>query len=195
MQRAPDRARFRGRTRAEETAHTTAACARGAHQAIRTPRNSPAASAVRRRSAAPIPRDPLRRHGSEARRDRVLRSASWWRMYGMRPVAALLLMLTISPAFGKSLYWRTFDVTARLDADGRLHVREQQMMVFDGDWNGGERRFNIRPGQSLDVQRIVRVENGADIPLTRGNLSQVDHWDFAANNVIRWRSRLPSDPP
>ncbi len=111
-------------------------------------------------------------------------------------IAALFLTLIVSPAFAKSLHWRSFDVTAKLDADGRLHVREQQSMVFDGDWNGGERRFNIRPGQSLDFERIVRVENGRDIPLTRGDLSQVDHWDFVGNDhLVRWRSRLPSDPP
>jgi predicted membrane protein DUF2207 len=112
-----------------------------------------------------------------------------------RSLLTLLVSLIAMPAFAKSLYWRTFDVTARLDSDGRLHVREQQGMVFDGDWNGGERRFNIRPGQSLDLARVVRVENGQDVPLVRGDLSQVDHWDFAGDNVVRWRSRRPSDPP
>jgi len=112
-----------------------------------------------------------------------------------RLLLVLALSLIASPAFAKSLYWRTFDVKARLDSDGRLHVREQQGIVFDGDWNGGERRFNIRPGQSLDLERVLCVENGQDMPMTRGDLSQVDHWDFVGDNVVRWRSRRPSDPP
>ncbi len=109
--------------------------------------------------------------------------------------AALVLFLAVSPAFGKSLYWRALDVNARLDADGRLHVREQQAMVFDGDWNGGERRFNLRQGQVLDFKGMSRVEDGREIELTRGDLSRVDHWDFAGANIIRWRSRLPGNAP
>ncbi|HEY6843559.1 MAG TPA: DUF2207 domain-containing protein, partial [Thermoanaerobaculia bacterium] len=107
----------------------------------------------------------------------------------------LCAFLIASSLSAKSLYWRSFDVTARLDASGRLHVREVQDMVFDGDWNGGERTFNIRPGQSLDFQRMFRVENGRDIPMTEGDTTKVDHWYLNANNVLRWRSRLPSDPP
>ncbi len=39
-------------------------------------------------------------------------------------------------------------MAAHLDAEGRL--------VVTGDWNGGERHFNIRPRQQL---RLVSVEH------------------------------------
>ena len=51
-------------------------------------------------------------------------------------------------------------VDAQLDAEGRLHVTETQGMVFTGDWNGGERKFNIRPRQKLSFTGIDR-SNGA----------------------------------
>ncbi len=47
-----------------------------------------------------------------------------------RSLLVVLCALIVSPVFAKSLHWRTFDVAARLDADGRLHVREQQGIVF-----------------------------------------------------------------
>lgn len=112
--------------------------------------------------------------------------------------AAVLFLLGVSPVFAKSLYWRALDVDARLDAEGRMHVTERQVMVFDGDWNGGERRFNLRQGQALQLNGISRVDNGLAapvVPLTRGNLSFVDDWDFVAPNVVRWRSRRSTDPP
>ncbi len=110
---------------------------------------------------------------------------------------ALLLLLALAfaaPAAAKSLYWRSLDVTARLDAAGQLRVRERQTMVFDGDWNGGERRFDVRQGQTLDINGVTRIEGSKEVPLAEGNLSDVDH--YAMNEkVLRWRSRLPSDPP
>ena len=68
----------------------------------------------------------------------------------------IILLATICVACGytpqagaqdRSLYWKALDVTARLDADGRLHVTERHEMVFTGDWNGGERTFRITGGQ------------------------------------------------
>jgi uncharacterized membrane protein YgcG len=107
----------------------------------------------------------------------------------------LLLLLLATPVLGKSLHWTAIDVEARLDRDGNLHVVERQQMVFDGDWNGGERNFNLRPRQTLDVHRILRVEETSEVPLTQGSLGAVDRWDFASSGVVRWRSRLPTDPP
>src|ERR1700719_2297164 len=195
MRQSFDRGRSPGRTQSLEITRRPAVYARGARRRTRIHRTARAASPVHSRSAAPIPHAPLQTRDSKTHRDRASHR-SWWRMYGMRRLLLVLaLSLIASPAFAKSLYWRTFDVKARLDSDGRLHVREQQGIVFDGDWNGGERRFNIRPGQSLDLERVLRVENGQDMPMTRGDLSQVDHWDFVGDNVVRWRSRRPSDPP
>jgi hypothetical protein len=110
-------------------------------------------------------------------------------------VRILLLLLLATPAFAKSLHWTAIDVEARLDRDGNLHVVERQQIVFDGDWNGGERNFNTSGRQEVDVHRITRVDDVTQVPLTRGSLDAVDRWDFASTDVVRWRSRLPGDPP
>ncbi len=36
---------------------------------------------------------------------------------------------------------------------------------------------------------------GAERELERGDLDQVDRWDWAGSSVVRWRSRRPEDPP
>ena len=103
-----------------------------------------------------------------------------------------------SPALGqaKTLYWRSLDVSATLDNEGSLHVRERQEMVFDGAWNGGERIFRLRPGQRLILNRISRIATANEkIELSRGNLAKVDQYKWFRNNTLRWRSRLPSAPP
>ncbi|MBU0663766.1 MAG: DUF2207 domain-containing protein [Proteobacteria bacterium] len=88
------------------------------------------------------------------------------------------------------------EVQARLDRDGRLHVRELQTMVFSGDWNGGERKFYVGAGQHLQVNCVLRVDvlNDREVELARGSLTQVNHWNFHTGSTIRWRSRQPSDP-
>ena len=96
----------------------------------------------------------------------------------------------------KTLHWRRLDVVAHLDAEGRLRVRERQTMIFTGDWNGGERRFNIRPGQRLGFYSISRVDpSRVAYPLTGGDVDYVDHYAWADSKTLRWRSRMPSDPP
>ncbi|HEY2930518.1 MAG TPA: hypothetical protein VGK99_02145 [Acidobacteriota bacterium] len=96
----------------------------------------------------------------------------------------------------RALHWRSVDVQARLDSEGRLHVKERQAIVFTGDWNGGERIFNIRLGQELQLNRLTRVdpETGASHDLIRGGLWRVDHYDWTGSHTLRWRSRLPSEP-
>jgi uncharacterized membrane protein YgcG len=114
-----------------------------------------------------------------------------------RRLAALALGLWIAAAAeAKDLSWRAFDVTARLDAQGALHVVETQTFVFNGDWNGGERTFRLFAGQGLAFESITRVEpDGTRHPLTGGDLSKVDEYGFVGDDVLRWRSRLPFDPP
>lgn len=119
-------------------------------------------------------------------------------MSNLKRLLLLALFLLAAPAPGaaqdRTLYWDDISVTARLDARGTLHVLERQTFVFTGDWNGGERHFNVRLSQDLDLKRIARVgENGREIPLVEGDLEQVDHFDWEGN-TLRWRSRLPSDP-
>lgn len=99
-------------------------------------------------------------------------------------------------AQSRELHWKALNVEARLDSTGVLHVSERQSIVFTGDWNGGERRFNIRPGQTLNLESVSRVDTvtGQFVPLTRGSLSSVDTYGWV-NGALRWRARAESDPP
>lgn len=108
----------------------------------------------------------------------------------------LLALAAVAQARGRTLHWRSIEVKATLDADGLLHVSERQNIVFDGDWNGGERRFRLEPGQELKLAGITRIdpETGASTPLSDGSLSEVDRYSFTDAKTLRWRSRLPSDP-
>jgi uncharacterized membrane protein YgcG len=112
-------------------------------------------------------------------------------------VSSILLALPAAADAQRLLHWSNFDVTAGLDAAGRLRVSERQTMVFDGDWNGGERTFRLGFAQEITIHGIYRVdpETGEEVRLQLGGLDQVDHWDWATGETLRWRSRLPSDPP
>lgn len=123
----------------------------------------------------------------------------------MRPTGPLLLRLTAvllglaaaaSPTAARELHWSAVDVRARLDSAGALHVVERQAMVFTGDWNGGERIFRIMPGQSLALEGLSRIgPDGQKHPLSAGDLSAVDQYAWKDARTLRWRSRLPGDPP
>jgi uncharacterized membrane protein YgcG len=109
---------------------------------------------------------------------------------------ALGLLSGAAAADRRTMYWRALDVTARIDDDGRLHVRERQTIVFDGAWNGGERRFRVEGGQRLQLLGVARLDAaGAAHALKAGGLSKVGEYKLFDPNVLRWRSRLPSDPP
>lgn len=111
--------------------------------------------------------------------------------------AALLATAASARAAARELYWRALDATARLEDDGTLQISERQEMVLTGDWNGGERSFRLFEGQRLDVERVVRIDpdSGTETVLTRGDLDEVDHWNWTDGRTLRWRSRQPSDPP
>ena len=112
-------------------------------------------------------------------------------------VALAVLGAPASPAAGpKTLRWRSLDVEARLDAQGDLHVSERHAMVFSGAWNGGERIFNLRRGQRLTFERLLREDPGdaSAREVRRGSLDEVDRWSFADARTLRWRSRAPGDP-
>lgn len=98
---------------------------------------------------------------------------------------------------GRSLHWTELAVEARLDAAGRLHVRERQAILFDGAWNGAERVFDLRLGQELRLNSVARIdrESGTRSLLTRAELKGVDEYDWLNGETLRWRSRLESDPP
>jgi uncharacterized membrane protein YgcG len=116
--------------------------------------------------------------------------------------AALPLLLLLLPAplssQPRSLYWRSLEVEARLDGEGRLRVQERHQMVFSGDWNGGERVFRLGIDHRLELNGIDRedLETHSRIPLTENEeLSRVDDYAWTDSTTLRWRSRLPSDPP
>lgn len=115
----------------------------------------------------------------------------------MRRLACVLALFLFAPAlFAKSIWWPNVDVNAWLDRDGVLHVTEQQTIHFDGDWNGGERVFDVRPSQDFVFERMYRIGAGGErIELTRGWLGDVDRYEEQPGHRVRWRSRLPSDPP
>ncbi len=114
----------------------------------------------------------------------------------LRTLCLLAVLLAAPPAAARSLYWSSMEVTARLDADGRLHVEERQAMVFDGDWNGGERRFRLGVAGKLDLHRVTRIDpaTGERTVLTEGDLDAVDRFAWHDGETLRWRSRLPTDP-
>ncbi len=119
---------------------------------------------------------------------RLSRPALW--------IAVLLGLAAASRAPARELHWSAVDVRARLDSSGALHVVERQAMVFTGDWNGGERVFRLFPGQSLSLDGITRIgPDGARQALAAGDLSAVDRYAWTNSRTLRWRSRLPSDPP
>lgn len=101
-------------------------------------------------------------------------------------------------AQSRELHWPAITVTAHLDADGRLRVREEQQIRFVGDWNGAERRFDVPFRQKFSLLRLSRIDaqSGSTVLLREGDLDLVDGFDWSDDgNTLRWRSRLPSDPP
>jgi hypothetical protein len=109
----------------------------------------------------------------------------------------LVLLALVSPAAAqRTLHWDRIDVVAHLDADGDLLVTETQDIVFTGDWNGGERRFDVRPGQRLRLLGLARLESDRRIALKPdGAIDDVDEYVWAADDTLRWRSRRLTDPP
>jgi hypothetical protein len=111
-------------------------------------------------------------------------------------VAALLLLCLPTVAFAqRELHWDALFVTAHLDASGALSVIEDQTIVFTGDWNGGERTFNIRPPQKLSFEGMSRWGGGWRPMQESSGLRGIDDFAFTDAKTLRWRSRLPNDPP
>jgi len=110
-------------------------------------------------------------------------------------LAVLLAAAWPAAAQPRSLHWRALEVAAELDRDGRLHVRERHYMVFTGDWNGGERRFRLEKGQSLQLHRVTRLDGFGARDLRQASPPAVDEFFWAEPRLLRWRSRVPSDPP
>jgi hypothetical protein len=109
-------------------------------------------------------------------------------------IAAALLLPSVALA-QRSLHWDAIEVEARLDATGRLHVAETQTMVFTGEWNGGERTFNIRPRQRLEFVALSREDDGMWRPLREdARIDDIDEYAWLDRTTLRWRSRETADP-
>jgi len=112
------------------------------------------------------------------------------------PLAAALALLGAAPAAARELHWKSLEVGATLDSQGVLHVVERQHMVLSGDWNGGERGFDLRPGQEIVLHAMTRIDpaTGARREMREGSLDTVDRYSWFSGRVLRWRARLPDDP-
>jgi len=106
-------------------------------------------------------------------------------------------LLQFTAAESRDLYWDSIIVKATLDENGSLHVSEVQDMVFDGYWNGGERWFDLNPGEGFAFHRISRLNEttGAFVEMNKGGLDNINDYKWVDSQKIRWRSRLPTDPP
>ena len=109
---------------------------------------------------------------------------------------ALLTLSNVAFAQSRSLSWPEISVSAHLDADGVLHVRERQTMRFSGDWNGGERSFSVGFGQRFTFESLIRIDSARNgvVPLVKDDIDRVDGYEMFSGNTLRWRSRLPDDP-
>jgi uncharacterized membrane protein YgcG len=120
------------------------------------------------------------------------------RRAGFGSALLLLALGPMAPATGaRELHWKAIEVEARLEPDGTLAVSELQRMVMSGDWNGGERKFRLGLGHRIVLDRIVRLdpESESGKELVAGELDRIDRYSWATSDTVRWRSRLPSDPP
>jgi hypothetical protein len=106
-----------------------------------------------------------------------------------------IVIIGTSHLDARDLHWRELIVRAELQNDGTLRVAERQVIVFNGDWNGGERTFRVEPYQQLTVHGMTRTDaDGTAHPLVDGDVENVDHFQLMGGNVLRWRSRAPGDP-
>ena len=129
---------------------------------------------------------------------RSFRGRTCWRAVTRTVLAWLALSWALpDSAFAqRELHWSSLEVTAHLDASGTLNVTEAQTIVFTGDWNGGERTFDIRPRQQLTLEGISRGGQGGLQALSEdSSLDDVDEYGLSDGQTLRWRSRLASDPP
>ena len=112
-------------------------------------------------------------------------------------VALALFAASLLQAQERTLSWTALDVSAKLDNDGTLWVSERHRMLFDGDWNGGERIFRVEDGQQLALVGMSRVdENGETQPMARATGDGIGLHEYRFDGrTLRWRARQSFDPP
>jgi len=120
------------------------------------------------------------------------------RMLPLLVVTMLWCVASGVQAQDRELHWDALTVEAHLDAGGTLDIFERHTMVFTGEWNGGERVFNVRARQKLEFIGIERIDPNTGVAHSLRETSvpsNVDDFTWADRRTLRWRSRLPSDPP
>lgn len=112
-------------------------------------------------------------------------------------IFVLILSFSGISAETKSLYWDKIEIKAFLDNSGVLHIREYQTYIFNGDWNGGERYFDLPIGQEFNFTGISRFDQKKNdyIKLVKNNIDLTDNYEMTGTYKIRWRSKLANDPP
>ncbi|MGZ5441207.1 MAG: DUF2207 domain-containing protein [Thermoanaerobaculia bacterium] len=112
-------------------------------------------------------------------------------------VALALFAASLLQAQERTLAWKALDVSAKLDNDGTLRVSERHRMLFDGNWNGGERIFRVEHGQQLALLGMSRVdENGETHAMAEASGDGVGLHEYRFDGrTLRWRARQGFDPP
>jgi hypothetical protein len=142
------------------------------------------------------------RHHVSRRRSRVYAPHMRRWLSNSRWLASTWYLATPSPGVAQTrdLRWKSLEVHARLDDAGALHVDEGHVAEFTGNWNGGERVFQLSEGQAIEVRGMSRIDpsTGTRRELVHGDLSQVDHYNVSQQGeevTLRWRVRAPDAPP
>ncbi len=112
-------------------------------------------------------------------------------------VALTLLLSSLLHAQERTLRWKSLEVTAKLENDGTLRVSERHRMLFDGDWNGGQRVFRVGRGQQLSLLSMSRVdERGRKRPMALTLSERIALHEYGFDGTtLRWRAREASAPP
>ena len=96
----------------------------------------------------------------------------------------------------KSLDWNSIQVDAILKNNGNLLVSETQTILFNGDWNGAYRQFELGLGQKIHFQSIeILREDDKWETLSNNSVDNIDSylW-YPIESMVKWRSRNPFDP-
>jgi uncharacterized membrane protein YgcG len=113
-------------------------------------------------------------------------------------VALTLFAASLLHAQERTLLWKALDVTAKLESDGTLRISERHRMLFDGDWNGGERVFRVEPGQQLELVGMSRMRSGKPRAMAEAGGSGIGLHEYrfdGQTQTLRWRAREASAPP
>ncbi|MCG9875899.1 MAG: DUF2207 domain-containing protein [Leptospiraceae bacterium] len=115
------------------------------------------------------------------------------------PFTFLFLSLFINSSIysqSKTLDWNSIQVDATLKNNGNLKVSETQSILFNGDWNGAYRKFDLGLGQKIHFQSLeIFRADGKWETLSNNSIDNVDSylW-YPLESMVKWRSRNPFDP-